>query len=102
MTYYPTLEEDLARAKEILAKSAGKATHAFRPDHNGECLECDDWLDEHVDIAGADIYAAYKLLESFVAEIERLQHSLTLTTSAAEDVIREQVALIDTLRAKGR
>jgi hypothetical protein len=71
MSYYPTLDEDLARAKEILAK--GKAAH-------DEVA----YLQESVKAAalpggaiyGADTYAAYKLLESFVAEIERLQREV--------------------------
>lgn len=46
MSYYDTFEEDVTRAKEILAE-------------DGET------------ILGKDIYAAYKLLESFVAEFER-------------------------------
>jgi uncharacterized protein (UPF0335 family) len=50
MSYYPTIEEDLQRAKDILAKKT---------------------------IAGADdSYAAYKLLERFVAEVERLQQEV--------------------------
>lgn len=56
MPYYDTIDEDLARAKRIL--------------DNGT-------------IYGADIYAAYKLLESFVAEIERLNERLTIALSAA-------------------
>jgi hypothetical protein len=68
MTYYPTLEEDLARAKEILAKG--------KPAHDEVA-----YLAESVKAAalpggaiyGGDNYAAYKLLESFVAEIERLR-----------------------------
>jgi len=48
---HPTIEEDLARAKEILAK--GKANHFAGT------------------IYQDDLHTAYKLLESFVAEIER-------------------------------
>jgi hypothetical protein len=58
MSYYPTIEEDLRRAKEILAK--GKSA-------TGDGA-----------IFGGDVYAAYKLLESFVDEIERLQTDISL------------------------
>jgi hypothetical protein len=58
MTYYPTIEEDLARAKEILDRSARDITTFANT--GGETLYSND------------IYAAYKLLESFVDEIERL------------------------------
>lgn len=51
MTYYPTLAEDLIRAKEIIA--TGKP-------RDGAALY------------GKDIHAAYKLLESFVETIEKL------------------------------
>jgi hypothetical protein len=50
---HPTIEEDLARAKEILAK--GKANHFAGT------------------IYQDDLHTAYKLLESFVAQIERLR-----------------------------
>lgn len=67
MSYYDTIEEDLKRAKEILER--GKEPTRF-----AERLAA-EWGDAPVGgtIFGADIYAAYKLLESFVAEIERLQ-----------------------------
>jgi hypothetical protein len=75
MPYYPTLDEDVARAKEILAKGA---PCRYRPDHNGECLDCDEPAEVHqlrqvaggAAIYGADTYAAYKLLESFVEALE--------------------------------
>lgn len=58
MSYYSTIDEDLACAKEILAKTWEERPGLVNP------LPM---------IWGADIYAAYKLLESFVAEIERLR-----------------------------
>ena len=58
MSYYPTIEEDLRRAKEILAK--GKSATG-----DGAILR-----------RRRD--AAYKLLESFVDEIERLQTDISL------------------------
>ena len=74
MPYYPTIEEDLKRAKAILAKGQeGVTCPEYRPDHNGECLNCDEWADAHGGgIDGADLYAAYKLLESFVEAIEAI------------------------------
>ena len=68
MTYYPTIDEDLARAREILDK--GKPAHdevAYLPEPmRAAALEGGT-------IYGGDIYVAYKLLESFVAEIDRLR-----------------------------
>jgi hypothetical protein len=61
MTYYPTLDEDLARAKEILAKGKD-ATFGKSGFYAGGAT-----------IYGADVFTAYKLLESFVAEITRLR-----------------------------
>lgn len=57
MTYYETLDEDLNRARELLAK--GKA-----PEGTGGT------------IYGADVYAAYRLLESFVDAIGRQRRQL--------------------------
>jgi len=69
MPYYDTIDEDLARAKAILAK--GREVRLLNPTDP----ECSPEI-ESVGIAGADIDAAYKLLESFVAEIERLRDAL--------------------------
>ena len=74
MSYYPTIDEDLARAKQILEKgrdadvplgTLSAALQAAINKHSGA-------------IYGADIYPAYKLLESFVAEIERLRGIATV------------------------
>lgn len=72
MSYYDTIEEDLARAKTILK--------------DGKAIVPDGTFDEEIAalvfntsggaIYGKDNYAAYKLLESFVQEIERLRASL--------------------------
>lgn len=62
MTYYDTLDEDLKRAKEILAKG--------KPDAS---LDADIPVVIQLSggtIFGADLFAAYKLLESFVDHIE--------------------------------
>jgi hypothetical protein len=72
MPYYDSIEEDLIRAKEILAK--GKPSHdevAYLP----AALRASA-LGNGGAIYGADIYAAYKLLESLVAEIERLKAAI--------------------------
>lgn len=66
MSYYPTLDEDLARAKEILAKGKEELPE-----------DCNLAVCELTLISGADSYAAYKLLESFVSEIERLRADAT-------------------------
>ena len=76
MTYYPTLDEDLARAKEMLAEgtpeeeSLARLPATIRRAGGGT-------------IFGKDIYAAYKLLESFVAAIEDYQRSFALYYKAS-------------------
>lgn len=67
MSYYPTLAEDVARAKEILAK--GQPSTWEMAQFTPEVVEALRAVGGGT-IAGADIYAAYKLLESFVAVIE--------------------------------
>jgi hypothetical protein len=68
MPYYETIEEDLARAKEILAKGRPRPEDvAYMPEWARSLAF------EGGTIYGADIYAAYKLLESFVAEIEAMR-----------------------------
>lgn len=88
MTYYPTLDEDLARAKEILEK--GKHTDAvLQKLSNPESLK-------HLDggaIYGADIYAAYKLLESFVETIEAMQVTARASAAVVQE-LRGQLALL--------
>lgn len=70
MSYYKTIDEDLQRAKEILEK--GKPAPWETANFSPEVIEAfrQGGLGT---IYGADVYAAYKLLESFVAEIERLR-----------------------------
>jgi hypothetical protein len=73
MPYYDTLDEDLARAKEILAKGRPKSEdfpYADPADRAAAVAQAGGH------IFGMDMFAAYKLLESFVAEIARLQHAL--------------------------
>lgn len=65
MPYYSTIEEDLTRAKQILEK--GRATHDMiesLPEPARPAARVGGT------IFGADVYASYKLLESFVAAIE--------------------------------
>jgi hypothetical protein len=61
MTYYDTLEEDLERARQILRNGTGHFG-SFRPSGGT--------------IIGADTYAAYKILESLIAEVERTRRAL--------------------------
>jgi hypothetical protein len=74
MPYYETIEEDLVRAKQILAD--GKA--ALEEQFDRTLLPQDDVRQrlsalQGGTIYGKDLFAAYKLLESFVAEIERMK-----------------------------
>jgi hypothetical protein len=64
--YYDTIEEDLKAAKEILAEGSSALDGTLTI--NGHEIRTSGGT-----IFGKDIYAAYKLLESFIAEIERLQ-----------------------------
>ena len=75
MSYYPTLEEDLERAREILAK--GKVREADLEVGGFQLSETAKTaiIQTSGTIYGADVYAAYKLLESFVEEIEKLQRT---------------------------
>jgi hypothetical protein len=80
MPYYPTIEEDLKRAKEILEKGKIDLKDFSAMSRLHESLGEDDAatfmaaVGRHGGtIYGADTFAAYKLLESFVEEIERLQ-----------------------------
>jgi hypothetical protein len=72
MSYYKTIDEDLARAKQILLNGRADPEDLERLFPNLEiravvrrCLGGT--------IYATDTYAAYKLLESFVEEIERLR-----------------------------
>lgn len=72
MSYYPTIDEDIERAKRIL--EVGKMT-----EHELGSLKSlpEDRRKQIIENSGsiyiADSHAAYKLLESFVEEIERLR-----------------------------
>lgn len=72
MTYYDTLAEDLVRTKQILAD--GKITIGEIGSLNDLPREIrDQIIADSGTISPYDTHAAYKLLESFVSEIERLQ-----------------------------
>jgi hypothetical protein len=79
MPYYDTLEEDIARAKQLLAK--GKA----EPFMLGEHLQ----LPDGGTIFGADIFAAYKLLESFVAELASQEGQRTASRGERRSQLQE-------------
>lgn len=86
MPYYDTIEEDLARAKQILK--------------DGKTTVPDNVFDEEIAalvfnngggaIYGKDNYAAYKLLESFVVEIERLRKLVEIMTAIPDCICRTQ------------
>lgn len=69
MSYYNTLTEDIARAKEILEKGKGRAEDKpeWMTDHQWQQVASGGGT-----IYGADTYPAYKLLESFVEVIEHI------------------------------
>lgn len=83
MPYYPTIDEDLARAKAILTEGRVDAELLQQPHVDAES---DVYLQIRAHAGGAiygkDIYAAYKLLESFVEEIERLRSNVNSLTTA--------------------
>ena len=90
MPYYNTIEEDLTRAKEILER--GKAESDVRLD---EIFPQED-VRERVKalggtIYGADIYAAYKLLESFVEIIEAMDPKVIKTVMLAQRLTRDRM-----------
>ena len=69
MTYYETLEEDLKRAKQILAD--GKLKPEDVDDIPEELRQ--GFIDHSGSINVIDIYAAYKILESLVQKIENTE-----------------------------
>jgi hypothetical protein len=75
MPYYDTIDEDLKRAREMLAE--GRGTPVVVP--NPLAPEAPVSFPTGGTIYGKDTYAAYMLLQSFVAEIERLRQEYTVT-----------------------
>lgn len=80
MSYYDTLDEDLQRAKAILQE--GRLKDEEVPQQSAETRQ--RLIAQSGTIYGKDTYAAYKLLESFVAEIERLRALLTCHCGSVE------------------
>jgi hypothetical protein len=82
MPYYETLAEDVARAKQILAEGRWSADDPFY-----------QILQRHITsgtIFGKDIYAAYKLLESFVAAIEAVGPKVCELALRHQQLTREE------------
>lgn len=92
MSYYPTLAEDLARAKQILAE--GAAANELEGLNVPTIISLSGGT-----IYGKDIYAAYKLLESFVEAIEQLQATLDATVQQHMRESRERDDRIAHLQA---
>lgn len=84
MSYYDTIDEDLKRAREILEKGKPDIS-LFKEFNQSDTAGIKTAMGGT--IYGADTHAAYKLLESFVQEIERLRAdaSFTVTTGEVRD-----------------
>jgi hypothetical protein len=80
MTYYPTLQEDLDRAKLLLEKGAPEPMQGIP----GVPLHLTGGT-----IYAGDTFAAYKLLESFVQEIERMLQERKLIAAAIQGLIEK-------------
>jgi hypothetical protein len=100
MTYYDTIAEDLTRAKEILTVGKLRRVEVEKLYPHSEQLEHIEQMIAHSGtIFGKDIFVAYKLLESFVAEIEYMQRTLAESEQARREqfhqlrVIREMADL---------
>lgn len=110
VSYYPTITEDIARAKQILAKGRNELVPGL--------AEAERELDPRVDVEhlrtlaggtifGADIYPAYKLLESLVTEVERLRASVVQAELQAEAltllnrVANERIAELESAAGAG-
>lgn len=103
MPYYDTLEKDITRAKEILERGRTNIFDGLTP----EAARTLQVITEGATgrqiaggtIYGADTYAAYKLLESFVAEIERLNAEVNRMVEArmalGNDLNRQHEAALD-------
>lgn len=70
MPYYETLRQDIERAKEILAKGQVQPEVRDLPAPVRDVLAAHDV--KHGTIYGADVFAAYMLLASFVEVIETM------------------------------
>lgn len=82
MPYYETIAQDLERAKDILERGA------LHPADLPIALREERPYVAGGTIYGVDTYAAYKLLESFVTEIEDLHRSFELYHAASMALMR--------------
>lgn len=82
MSYYDTIDEDLKRAREILKEGAAESVRPELLQEIGPELAAKLKDLAGGTIYGKDIYVAYKLLESLVAEVERLQQQIRDIQSA--------------------
>ena len=100
MSYYRTLREDVERAKEILERGKGDPAGllAHFPD-----AETRQRVQELIGgtIYGADIYAAYKLLESFVEVITTMDVKVCETAMRARKRGEELAAAEAAAQASG-
>jgi len=83
------LTNDLKRAHDLLEK--GKTCPYYNPDHNAECLHCDDWADEHGELTAEEQWQVYRLFTSFVEAIEELR----ATIKVDEQTIAHNIATIE-------
>lgn len=95
MSYYDSIEQDLERAKTILTE--GKLRRDELEIVPAQLVE--QMIAQSGTIYGKDTHAAYKLLESFVAEIETMRRILAESEQARREqfhklrVIREMADL---------
>lgn len=100
MSYYDTLDEDLDRAKEILLK--GDAGTPLRLALGRDLTDEERKTHSGGHIYGADTYAAYKLLESFVETIDQLRKQNDLLGAGAEDSAKAIDAIVTEANAYKR
>jgi hypothetical protein len=82
MSYYPTIEEDLEQAKKILENGRSKFSQDVKRLFIDVEPKYPGIVEKIIELQGGviqtvDSYAAYKLLESFVEEIERFRDTKT-------------------------
>jgi len=98
VAYYPSLEEDVARAKEILERGKAALEEQLdasllpQPDVRKRLLELQGGT-----IYGGDIFAAYKLLESFVDVIETAEARLSQALAQGDVVELPRLSALNLL-----
>lgn len=98
MPYYNTIEEDLKRAKEILAEGKNEMEVGTAiTDGGGRILSTGGGT-----IYGKDTYAAYKLLESFVEIIEAMDPKVIKTVMRAQEIAERHRRLLPDAVAAAR